>query len=292
MNIQSLINLSLLLVITTVLISCEEDEFFEKEYLQEVEDNYNEENQGEEETIDNIIEEASYNCEVAEYENALKTHIITVSFPAAIECNFLGNNEDGVNGTDVNAAGNGRRVQAVVKARNEQSFKAELPANSTVCDMNFDFPNQMMEYDDEIFLLMNDYVLMSSQNYSEATTAYSTGLKVNDLGFQEYKWMGENGLYDLFYGWDVTPKYCLGVDSDDPDIGTKCNIPRTETVGEMKLDIPKDQIVKLGILSRNFTNPDLATEFDFGFVTTGDNDAGDCEHAAYSFNVTVQYIDK
>ena len=104
--------------------------------------------------------------------------------------------------------------------------------------------------------------------------------------------MGENGLYDLFYSWDITPKYCLGLDESMPDYHNKCNIPKTETTGEIKLDIPKDQVVKLGVLSKNFTNPNLTTELDFGFVTTGDNDQGDCEHAAYSFNVTILYTDK
>lgn len=158
--------------------------------------------------------------------------------------------------------------------------------------MDFDFPTQMMEYDDEIFLLLNNYVVMSSQNYSEATNEYPNGLKVNDMGFTEYKWHGENALYNLLYGHNVTQRYCLGLDPLSPEYDEKCVIPRTQTTGEIKLDIPKADIVKLGVLSKNFTNPDALTELDFGFVTIGDNDNGDCEHGAYSFNVSVKYIQK
>jgi hypothetical protein len=120
---------------------------------------------------------------------------------------------------------------------------------------------------------------------------YQNGLKVNEYGFQEFKWLGDNGLYDMDYGWGITPKYCLGLEDSVLDYHLRCDIPATETVGTIKLEIPKEEIIKLSILSQESPENSIIDKLDFGFVTTGDNDAGDCEHAAYSFNVEVVYAD-
>lgn len=112
--------------------------------------------------------------------------------------------------------------------------------------MDFNFPEQDMQYDDEIILLVNNYVVMSSQNYVQSDK-HPNGLAKNANGLQDYKWQGENALLGLFYGYDYTEPFCLGVDNDDPEWDKKCNIPRTETFGQMKLDIPKEEIVKLGL---------------------------------------------
>jgi len=276
--------LSTLLVF--VFVSCEEEKFYDKDFLTNVEDQFEKENE-EGADINNVIEGALMECDDALVNNTYQTHVVTVSFPAAIECEF---NEAGINVDDINAAGNGPRLNGKVRARMEQNYTASLPSGSTVCDMDFNFPTQQMQYDDEVFLLLNNYVVMSSQDYSEVHPQFVNGFKINDMGFMEYKWMGDNGLYNLDYDWNLTPKYCLGLDSSDPEYNEKCFIPPTETLGQLKLDIPKADIVKLGILSRNFTNPQAQTELDFGFVTIGDNDNGDCEHSAYSFQVSVKYI--
>lgn len=275
---RNLFKFSAVFVALFIFASCSEQEFYEKEeYVY-----------GPDEVAD-IVDEIALNCESAAQESRIKTHTIAVSFPSAIECDF---NESGITVNDLNASGNGPRENLKIRARIEQSFTATLPANSTVCDMDFNFPLQTMQYDDEVLLLMNNNVVMSSQNYSENMPEHSgIGFKVNDLGFMEYKWMGTNGLYDLSYYHNLTPKYCLGLDQSTPDYDNKCFIPVTETLGQLKLDIPKNEIIKIGVTSRNYSNPSAPTEIDFGFVTTGDNDDGDCEHSAYSFNVDVKYID-
>ncbi len=268
---------TILLTICLNLVSCKEEEFYEKGYIETLSDQY--------ELDKEKILKAKKNCENAQEANQISSRIVTVNFPAAIECNF---NETGVDVSDLNEDQNGPRLNQAIRAKVRQDFKIDIPAEDTVCDIEFDFPNQQMQYDDEIFLLLNDYVIISSQNYSQSDK-HPNGLYINDWGLQEFNWLGDNALYDLHYDWDYTPKYCLGVSSDDPNYNEKCSIPKTETTGEMKLDIPKEEIIKIGVLS-NSQEEETNKELNFSFVTTGDNDNGDCEHAAYSFEVEVKYI--
>ncbi len=239
-------------------------------------------------TVENVV----IKCEEAIKNGKVLTAPIVVNFPAAIECNF---NEAAApdDFLSLNLAGNGSRKDGKIRARDEQVFKANLPANAIICDLNFNFPLQAMKYDDEIFLTVNNYVIMSSQNYSAASGAadYANGFKTNALGLMEYKWLAPNGLYNLRYGQQITPKYCLGVNPLDPLYNDKCSLPPTDTLGQIKLDIPSTEIIKLA-LAKPLGEESTQATIDFGFITTGDNDNGDCEHSAYSFEVSVQYIDK
>ena len=61
------------------------------------------------------------------------------------------------------------------------------------------------------------------------------------------------------------------------------------SVNLFKLDIPTEEIIKLGIAS-NKKNVETNTKIKFNFISTGDNDNGDCERSAYSFKVTVKYL--
>lgn len=275
MAIQSFSRFFTLLILVGSFYSCNEEDFYQKEYLQR--------------DVDQIINDTIIECNNADEHGLLKSHIITVDFPAAVECSF--NESAGATVDDLNQSQNGPRKNEKIRAIIKQSYNATLPQNATICDMEFNFPEQQMQYDDEIFLLLNDFVIISSQNYSNATPSYQDGLMVNKYGFQEFKWLGDNGLYNLDYGWAITPKYCLGLDDSLVDYHVRCDIPATETVGTIKLEIPKEEIIKLSILSQNNPETSVIEKLDFGFVTTGDNDAGDCEHAAYSFNVEVVYAD-
>lgn len=273
------LNFSMMFVVPALMLSissCKEEEFYEKEIVT-LADKYELDKQQ--------IEDIKLRCDEARAQNQVLTKTVTIDFPAAIECAF---NEEGSTADDLNEFMNGPRINAriMARARQDVSFQAEL--NETICDLEFNFPEQTMQYDDEIFLLLNDYVIISSQDYSQSS-AHPNGFLTNDFGLQEYKWYGQNALYNLLYSWDYTPKYCLGVDINDPDFDEKCAIPSTETVGQIKLDIPDKEIIKISVLSAN-PDPEVEKEFNFSFITTGDNDNGDCEHAAYSFEVDVSYI--
>lgn len=220
-------------------------------------------------------------CETATQLNALMEVSYTVNFPAAIECDF---NEQGQTAQDLNAAVNGPRIDGWFMARNESYFPINFPEQATLCDVKFNFPEQSMKYDDEIFLTMNKNILIASQNYSTQVNAApfkNNGLAVNDLGLMQWKWMGPNGLFNLPY--EKPGKYCLGLSPNDPEYNNKCNIPATDTLGKMKLDLPSNEAIKLN-MSNN------SDQIEFGFITTGDNDNGDCEHSAYSFEVVMKYV--
>jgi len=256
--------------------------------INEKPENYIPPNGGGDPTDPPTVDEVEKNCQNALAGGYIQTYQTTVNFPAAIECEF---NEAGTTLAHLNAAGNGPRINSFVMARVEQAHSVQLPSAGKVCDIDFNFPVQTMQYDDEIFLLLNGFVLMSSTNY--ATNSGSSyyidhGLEVNDLGLQIYNWMGGNNrLYGLHYNHAVTPKYCLGLNSSTPEYNNKCQIPPTETNGQIKLDIPQSDIIRLGYSTNNLTN---ISSLNFGFVSTGDNDNGDCEHSAFSFDVTVKYI--
>jgi len=228
-------------------------------------------------------------CEDPEMMNKLIEKKFTINFPAAIECQF---NETGTNENDLNEYLNGPRKNEKIRARIEQYTKITLPENGVICDMKFQFPNQKMLYDDEILLTVNNYVVMSSQNYStqSGNAKYANGLKINADGLMEYNWMGDNGLYNLYYGTSVTPKYCLGLTNQDANYHERCSIPKTETRGEIKLDIPANEMIKVGLGAEIGSNSNKK-QISFGFITTGDNDNGDCEHAAYGFDVDIKYLE-
>jgi hypothetical protein len=239
--------------------------------------------------VDPPVEDVVYSCEQAATNGSLLTQTYTIDFPAAIECDF---NENGQDVLSLNAAGNGPRQNLRIRARIEQNNKIALPSEGTICDLDFNFPNQAMQYDDEIILTVNNYVVMASTDYSTSSgsSLYAAGLKVNEHGLVQYNWFGTNSLYNLYYAHAVTPKYCLGLTSSDPGYNEMCNIPSTEQLGQIKLDIPAKEIIKLGI-SDDQGSVSPQTEIDFGFITTGDDDNGDCEHSAYGFQVTVKYME-
>ena len=263
-----------------VFASCNEAEFFQKKFLK-----------GAGVNIDEEIEKTKNLCQLATEDNKLISYNTTVNFPAAIECDF---NETGTTLDDINAAGNGPRIQKIITARDEKYDKVQLPEDGIICDLDFDFPTQAMQYDDEIFLLMNDYVIMSSTNYStqSGSAYYTNGLAVDSHGLQKFKWSGgDNSLYGLFYGQDITPKYCLGLDSSMPNYDSLCEIPGTTLLGQIKLEIPKEKIIELSTVSGLLEGTQYnRSTLNFGFVTTGDNDNGDCEHSAFSFGVAIKYI--
>lgn len=278
MKLHLLRKTSLCLASLVIFSSCKEEEFYEKANLETLADQY--------ELDKEKILKTKQSCDNAIANNSLNSRVVTINFPAAIECNF---NEGGIGVSDLNDDLNGPRINQAIMAKVRQDFAVEIPAEDTLCDMEFNFPNQEMKYDDEIFLLLNDYVVISSQNYSQSDK-HPNGLLTNEWGLQEFNWLGDNALYNLFYDWNYTSRYCLGVPANDPDFEQKCAIPRTESVGEMRLEIPKEEIIKIGVLSHGYETDDQSKEFNFSFITTGDNDNGDCEHAAYSFEVELKYF--
>jgi hypothetical protein len=217
-------------------------------------------------------------CQEARTAGRVKTMTMDFLFPASIECEWDKN-------------GNLSRLDRQVRARREQYLDFVVP-QSSLCDIRFTFPSQSMQYDDEIFFIYGDTVVMSSQDY-RASKVYPTGLMESDRGFVKYQWAGDDALLGLRYDHRLTPRYCL------ESIGPKqspqlCQIPETETAGQIRLAIPSERILELSqVNGLKFDDEHAQSPFKsrFGFVTTGDNDDGDCEHSEFRFQTVIDYIE-
>ncbi|MBD65834.1 MAG: hypothetical protein CME62_11545 [Halobacteriovoraceae bacterium] len=245
-----------------------------------------------EELTDLEIGSVHKTCQNAKARGQLLESHEEIFFPATMGCHF---NKTGHHVNDLNAQGNGPIKNMYIRARTEQYQTLKLKENVTVCGMKFEFEEQSMQYDDEIFLTLNDYVLMMSTDYSENSPSKlyrHRGLKVNDYGLTEYKWLGKNSLYNLDYNRYLTPHYCLGTGLNKK----KCHVPKTQEKGRIKLDIPDLEIVKIGLLNEKEARSTHDTHLKFGFVATGDDDTNaegdiDCRHSDFGFKVIVQYVE-
>lgn len=184
--------------------------------------------------------------------------------------------------------GNLSRLDGSIRARTEQKIAVRLPDAERLCNLKFEFAEQEMEYDDEIFLLFENTILMSSQDYSTDSNFYAnTGLiPSNDvLRAVEYDW---NKLLDLRYGHGLSNRYCYGLDAGSAGYDERCQVPLTQTFGQIRLDIPQEEILNLAYSKNIKINEDNTSKnINFGFVTIGDNDNRDCRHKKFNFTVKV-----
>jgi hypothetical protein len=165
--------------------------------------------------------------------------------------------------------GNLSKVQEMVRARGEQYHMMDLGDNAVICDMEFTVPNQEIEFDDEIFLTLNNAVLAASMDYTPAME------QREDVFF--YSW---NSIVNQPYVKDGTPhNYCLG---GAQGLG-QCVMPYTQTTGDMRLDFDPS-------LFYNISAYTFSSKYNFGLVTTGDNNDSDCLHTGLEFSVAVKYI--
>ena len=210
-------------------------------------------------------------CAMAKSKGLTKTFKQSVFFPAVRECAW-------------SQSGNLSPLDQKIRARSEQYQNIQFPKLSRICGMNFDFPTQTMEFDDEIFLLFDKYVIGSSQNYGAPYQGTSKGFEIDSDGYQIYSWLGDNGLRELYYNHAVTPKHCLP--------GTTCSLPLTEVEGNMSISIPDTEAIRLGLKSNiKFDRDAEAAALKIGFVTIGDNDKGDCRHLDFRFDITFSYVE-
>ncbi|MGE0174157.1 MAG: hypothetical protein AB7T49_15275 [Oligoflexales bacterium] len=167
------------------------------------------------------------------------------------------------------ANGNLTEVQEMVRARGEQYHMLDLGSDSIICDVEFTVPNQQIEFDDEIFLTLNNAVLAASMDYTSVME------KRDNVYF--YNW---NAIVNQPYLKDGKPhNYCLGADKG---LG-ECVMPYTQTTGDMRLKF--DPSIFYNISAYAFSS-----KYNFGMVTTGDNNDSDCKHTGLEFSVNVKYI--
>jgi len=169
------------------------------------------------------------------------------------------------------------REQGVMTARIEQVATVQLPDGGLACDMEFDFQGidpsteQIMEYDDNFVLTFNDVVLAS--NNAQVTDEFGT----DEQDLLLYDWEDVVGLE---FDFGQTPNYCLGGEDGLSD----CTIPVPETPGPISLQFDGPLVESLSLRAVQ------VERYDFGFVTTGDNDDSDCAHEDFEFLVTAPVV--
>ena len=161
-------------------------------------------------------------------------------------------------------------------ARVETTEALSMPTDSVICDVAYNFQvdpeeTQIMRYDDHFALNFVDVVLASSN-------AQIAGLLPETDGLRMWDWSAVAGEA---IDWNDTNSWCLGQEEGLSD----CTIPPTDTPGEMTLDYDASLVADLSYRAMELNR------VDFTFVTIGDNDPStDCSHNAFSFMVSVDYI--
>ncbi|MDQ3232398.1 MAG: hypothetical protein M3Q07_11300 [Pseudobdellovibrionaceae bacterium] len=225
-------------------------------------------------------------CADAKRNGTLKTRTIPLFFPAKeVTCEFEKND-------------NLSRKNEILRARREEFVDLPLQGMTRLCNMKFDAPQQVMRFDDEIVITLNNLVVAASQDYSTRSKnqndqlIYANGLGVDKDGLVSYKWLPPNGMQNLRYYNGKLHKYCLGLDPRQADFDRLCQIPRTSTNGDMKLTLPQDAFLKLAAKAGLVLDRQIATapKAQLGFITTGDNDDSDCQHLDFRMNVAIDYI--
>lgn len=155
--------------------------------------------------------------------------------------------------------------EGFVQARREQIVEAGIPQDAKVCSMKFNFPQQRLEYDDQIILTYRGVVLATSLREYWSVFQKADGLPV-------YDWLQIKGLKSNITGHSPI---CLG--------GQTCIMPATQTMGAIQLSIPNQAFHQIATTMTGM--PHI-----FSLITTGDNDFGrDCRHTGVSFEVEVSY---
>lgn len=163
------------------------------------------------------------------------------------------------------------RKDLFFRAQLRQEHSVQLPKGALFCGFALSHQPAAMRYDDEMFFLVNERILLSTKNYSEYFPA--AGI------FRNFSW---TALRDKPYDALDTSRglYCLG----GADGLSQCQLPPTETSGQIQLKFSPE--LTLALASR------LAGEelLRFSWVTTGDNDDTDCRHSEISFTMDVHYV--
>ncbi len=127
-----------------------------------------------------------------------------------------------------------------------------------------------MHYDDEMFFLLENRVLMATKDYTEYFQ--KEGI------FSTFSWESlRNQVYNQF---DERGLYCVG----GADGLSECQLPPTDTTGSIELSISAELSASLATLLQD------KRILNFSWVTTGDNDDSDCRHTEIKIPVIMHYV--
>ncbi|HET9239078.1 MAG TPA: hypothetical protein VFO10_17600 [Oligoflexus sp.] len=162
------------------------------------------------------------------------------------------------------------RKDGFIRAYLQQNQSITLPKGARLCGFSIEPTDSSMHYDDEMFFLVENRVLMATKDYTEYFP--------KDGIFSTFSWESlRNQVYNQF---DERGLYCVGGD----DGLSECQLPPTDTTGSIELSISAELAANLATLLQN------EDVLNFSWVTTGDNDDSDCRHTDIKIPVTMHYV--
>ena len=164
--------------------------------------------------------------------------------------------------------GNQNAINGLYNARDEDEII--VTHNGIICDMDVSFNNSNgtqswpnFSYDDQVILTWNDHVIAGSNRNL-------VRLLLRDDYSRAYDWNAIKGL-PMDYGEDSwAPSNSL---ADFPNVDN--------ATGTLSLALDS------GLVSQLVTESLTQQQASFKMITFGDNDTGDCSHAAWDFTVTL-----
>ena len=164
-----------------------------------------------------------------------------------------------------NVGDNLGRTAGVMAARHEVIKSLEPPPNAILCSVRFGVPQTGMYYDDIMYILFNDVVILSP-------SPWNSMLEEVD-GLLLYDWIRIRGRRG-----GSPPAYCPGTNST-------CELPDTQQNGSitLKLDEPTQLLL--------FDRAANSGTYDVTVAATGDdNRSRDCSHSDFNLEVTYEYV--
>jgi len=160
--------------------------------------------------------------------------------------------------------GNLRAQDATLAARLELNIAIPGTQGRVLCSMNAESGNQVIRYDDQLFLSINNNLLVSSSSSTSLLDKASNG-------FRQYNWDKLRGS-----GTGET-KFCAD--------GVSCNLPRSENVGNFSFSFSQDA-------NNRLFSSIAGQQLSVGLVLTGDNDIRlDCQlDTGLNLKLTYTYI--
>jgi hypothetical protein len=157
-----------------------------------------------------------------------------------------------------------REISGVMAARHEVEQSIEPPDGAVLCSASFHVPSTSMYYDDFVYLLFNDVVILAPSDWS-ANLITEDGLLI-------YDWVRIRGTPGGSSTW------C-------PGAASTCVLPGTEQNGSVEVEL--DQATQDALFARAADQGRYAVTV----AATGDDDSDrDCDHSTLDLEVTYEYV--
>lgn len=162
------------------------------------------------------------------------------------------------------------RKDAFIRAYLRQNQDVTLPTGARLCGFTIDPIQKAMHYDDEMFFLVENRVLIATKDYTDSF--------VKEGLFSTFSWEAlKNKVYNQN---DQRGLYCVGA----AEGLSACELPPTDTNGNISLSFSAELAKSLAELLQ------AQQVLHFSWITTGDNDDSDCRHTDIAIPVVLHYL--